>query len=159
MDSTIFRYSPRQLFGTLTDSTIFLYSQRFYLFRYSPGQFFDTVTVSTYSRYPHEFYNFSLLTRSVFWYFDGFYLFPALARSLQFSGPHKDSTFSATRPDSFSVLSQILPILGTRNDLTIFRYSPSKFLGTLTDSTYSRHSHPFYRISVLTKILPFPLLA
>ena len=68
-------------------------------------------------------------------------------------------SFFSTRPDSFLVLSPILPIPGTRTDSTIFRYSPGVFFGTLTDSTYSRHSHGFYHFPVLTKILPFSVVA
>ena len=127
---------------SLLDRTVFRYSYTFYLFRYSHG----------------------------------FYLFPIFAPIQPFSGTHSDCLLVLSRilhipgtrtdskvfrysqrfylfrysPDSFSVLSRILPIPCTRADSTIFRYSPGQFLGTLSDSTYSRHSHGFYSFPLIT---------
>ena len=49
--------------GTRTDSTVFRYSQRFYLFWYSLGQFFGTLTDSTCSWHSHGFSPFPVLTK------------------------------------------------------------------------------------------------
>ena len=164
-DSTIFRYSPRQFFCTLTDSTYSRHSHGFYrfpiltkfltFFGSRPNRFSvlsrilsipGTRTDSTIFRYSHGFYPFLVLARKVFCYYHRFYLFPALARILQFSGTHKGSTFSGTRPDSFFVLSRILPIPGTRTDSTISgTHKGSTFSGTRPDS-----------FLVLSRILPIP---
>ena len=145
--------------GTRTDSTIFWYS---------PGQFFGTLTDFTYSWLSHGIYRVSVLTKilpfpilaqTFFRYSHRFYLFRALARILPFAD---------TQSDNFLVLSRILHIPCTRTNSTVFRYfqrfylfgySPGKFFGTLTDSTYSRYSHGFYYFPVLKKLLPFLLLA
>ena len=132
-DWTLFRYSTEQFYDTRTDSTIFpvlawilpFFGTRtdWTLFRFSPEQFFDTRTDSTFSRHSPVFYHFSelpvngpfsVLTRTIFRYSHGFYLFQVLARILPFFG---------TQPNSFSKLAQILPFPGTRPYSTIFRNS------------------------------------
>ena len=100
-----------------TDSTIFCYSS---------GMFFGTRPDSTFSRYSPGFYRFQLLTLIL--------------------------PFFGTRRHSFSVLARILPFLvlamilgfsGIDIDSTIFRYSWGQFVGTRTDSTFSRYSPGF----------------
>ena len=100
--------------------------------------FFCTHTDSTIFRYSHAYY-----------------LIPVLARILPFSGTLTNSTFFGTRPDSFSVVVQILHFPDTCSNSTIFRYSSGQFFGPFMDSTFSRYSPGFYNFPVLTLILPF----
>ena len=140
-DSTIFWYSNWFYHYSVLVRTVFRYSHGFYLyrvvagillfsgphtdstiFRYSLGKFVVTRTDYTLSRYSppdstifrhsHWFYHFSILVQTVSRYSHVFYLFPVVARILSFSG--------------------------TDPDITIFRYSSRKFLGTWTDSTFTR---------------------
>ena len=91
---TVFRYSHGfYLFpvlarilpfsGTDTDSTIF---------RYSSGQFFGTRKDSTFSRYSSGFYRFQVLTLILPFFGTRWDSFSVLARILAFSGPDTDST-------------------------------------------------------------------
>ena len=140
-DSSIFRYTFGQFFGSRTDFTISCYSPGFYRF-----------PVLT------PILPFSVVLRIVFRFSQGFYLLPRLPLILSFSGTEHDSTifrysfemflgsrtdstfsryshgfyrfsvltlilpFFRTRSDSFSVLAQILPFPGTRPDSIIYRY-------------------------------------
>ena len=74
-DSTLFRYSPRQVVDTRTDST-----------------FYDTCTYSTFSQYSARFYHFSVLT--LIRPFSGTRrdTFSILARILPFPSTPPDST-------------------------------------------------------------------
>ena len=147
-DSTIFRYSFAQFFGTHTDST---FSQKlarilsFFgtdpdstIFQYSFGQFFGTHTDSTFSRYSPGFYQFSVMTLILPFFRSHSDRFSIIARILPFPG-----------------LARILSFFGTDPDFTIIRYSCRQFFGTRTDSTFSRNSPGFYHFSVMTLILPF----
>ena len=127
---------------------------------------------STYSWYTHRFYHFlaftwilplPVLALKFFRYFHGFYLIPVLALSLPFFGTHTGSTLSryspghffGTRPDSYSVLSGILPIPGTRADSTIFLYSHGFNPFPVLTSTVFSYSQGMYLFPVLALILPF----
>ena len=141
-DSTIFRCSWGQLFGTRMDSTFS---------RYSPG--------STVFRYRHLFYHFSVLVGTVFRYSQGFYLFPVLARILSFSGTDADSTIFRYSFGQFFC---------TRRDSTFSRYSPGFYhfwyshrfnpFPVLVGTIFG-HSHGFYLFPVLARILPFLVLS
>ena len=104
----------------------------------------------------HKDSTFSITRPDSFLVLSQTHLFPVLARILP---------FFATPLDSFLVLQGILPIPDTRTETRysqifyLFWYWPKKSFGTLTDSTYSWQLHGLYRFPVLTKILPFPLLA
>ena len=143
---TVFRYSHElylfpvvarilPFFGTHTDST---------LFWYYPGQFFDTRTDSTFSRYSPGIYHFSVFTQIRTFFGTRRDSFSIPVPILPFPGTHSDSAifryshrfdpfrysprlFFDTRTDStfcryspgfyhFSVLTQIRPFSGTRQD-------------------------------------------
>ena len=147
-DSTIFRYSPRQVVDSRTDSTICRCSFGFYHFsvltlirRFSDIRrhklsilarilpFPGTRPDSTIFPYSHCIDPFPVLVGRIFQYLHGFYLFPVLIR--------------------------ILPFFGTHTHSTLFQYSPGHFFDTRTDSTFSRYSPRFYHFWVLTLIRPF----
>ena len=104
-DSTIFRHSFGQCFGTRRDSTFSRYSPGFYHFPILPPilPFSDTrpdcfsivSQILPFPRYSPRFYHFSGLTLIL--------------------------PFFDTRSDSFSVLARILPFLGTRPNSKIGR--------------------------------------
>ena len=156
-DSTIFRYSVGQFFGTRTDSPFSRYSPGFNhfavlklilpFFGTRPSSFFVLAWIlpflgtrpnSIIFRYSKLFDPFLVIAGTVFRYSHGFYLFLVLARILRFFDTQSDLPFSATHTDSI-----------------IFRYSPEKFFGTRTGFTFSRYSPGFYHFSVLTLIRPF----
>ena len=97
---------------------------------------------------------------TVFRYSQGFYIFPLLARILQFSALTQILPFSDTRWDGFSIPGRILPFPGTRPDSTTFRYSHRFDLFPVLALTVFRYSHrfclfpEFFHYSVLTQIRP-----
>ena len=101
--STLFGYSPRQIFDTHRDSAIFRYSPGFYHFlvltlirRFSGTRpesfsilapilpFSDTRSVYIIFRYSHLFDSFVVLARTVFRFSHESCLFPILARIISF---------------------------------------------------------------------------
>ena len=158
--------------GTDSDSTIF---------RYSFGQFFGTRRDSTFSRYSPGFYHFPVLTLILPFFGTRSDSFSVLARILPFPGTDPDSAifrywfgqFFDNRTDSslsryspgfyhflvltlilhfsvlvrtvfryaqgfylFPVLARILSFSGTDPYSAIFRYSFGQSFGTRTDSTF-----------------------
>ena len=123
---------------TRPDSTIFSSHIDSALFRNLYGQFFNSGTDSTFSQYSPLFYHFSVLTLI-----------------LLFSDTRPDSFSIVARILPFLVLARILQFSGTHIDSTLFRNSSRRFFNSGTDSTFSRFSPGFFQFLVLTLILPF----
>ena len=144
-------------------------------------QFFGSRTNSTFTWYSPEFYYFSVLTRILPFSGTRWDSFSIVVRILQFSDTRPDSPifqysywfypFPVLARIVFTVLGRILPFPSTSSDSTIFMYSHGfypisvfarQFLGSRTDSTFTRYSpdsiifqysHGFYPFSVLARIV------
>ena len=110
---------------------------------------------STIFRYSHWFYHFSKLVRTVFQYWDGFYLFPVLARILPFSGIHTDSTLFQNLAGQFFDFRTYSTFSRYSPESTIFWYSHWFYPFPVLARAVFRYLHLFYLFLVLAQILPF----